>query len=189
VVGRLGQLLGAAVGEVGFVNIPEELRAIEGQLGDVQAGIGHATAYADAYSDRQGIAHFDVAENRERFAKLMVLYSWAVSGDGQCIYSNSAPHLVLSVDHGHFFPGSTGWSLATLQAGQPVALDPLFNQCNFTGAELAVARDAIGAISEDDISLVVQGPPAEWGISGAERDALRQFLSSRRQGLLGALPI
>ena len=45
VVGRLGQLLGAPVGDTSFATIPDELIAIEPQLADVGAGICHATLW------------------------------------------------------------------------------------------------------------------------------------------------
>lgn len=115
VVGRLGQLLGAPVGDVGFAIIPDELKRMEPQLHDVGAGLGHSTIWVPNCSDKQKIGHMNVSENRERFARLLVLYSWVRSDDSQCIYAESEPRLVYSVDHGHFFLGSTNWSLATLQ--------------------------------------------------------------------------
>jgi hypothetical protein len=188
VVGRLGQLLGAPVGDVGFVDIPDALKAIEPLLADVGTGIGHATSFLPDCTDKESVGHMDVPENRPRFALLTVLYSWALSNDPQCIYSKFEPRLVHSVDHGHFLNGSTTWSVATLQGVGPVAVDPYFAACGLSTAELTAGRRALEAITEDDIALVVADPPDQWGITTQEREALRQYLSARRVGLLALLP-
>src|SRR4051794_7290268 len=100
VVARLGHALGAPVGEPAFVDVPAELIALESELRHIPPGIAHGSPFLRDCSDRLWIEHTGAPENRERFARLAVLYGWMHAGDRQLIYANAAPHLVHSVDHG-----------------------------------------------------------------------------------------
>lgn len=188
-IGRLGQLLGAPVGEIGFANIPQDLKNAQPEMADIGIGIGHATVWVPGCSEKQSIANVALPENRPRFALLLVLYSWTVSNDPQCIYANAAPQLVYSVDHGHFlFAGNVRWTAATIQAIGAAVIDPFFAQVNLTCDEIRAARPALEAITDADIGLVVAGPPDEWGINATERQAFRDLFIRRRTELLALLP-
>ncbi len=187
VVGRLGQLLGAPVGEVAFASIPNELKAIEPNVQHIGGGIAHATLWIPGCTEREGLTHVAHPYNHRRFALLAALYSWAVAGDHQCIYSKGEPYEVYSVDHGHFFPGGPNWTLDSLNQAPLVQLDPWFAQCNLPGAMMAEARHQLESITDDDVNLIVSGPPDEWEFSEAERDALRVYLRRRRQELIALL--
>lgn len=188
VVGRLGQLIEAPVGITGFAVIPEELKGIEPQLSDVGPGIGHSTIWLPDCTDRQAVDHMNKEYNRERFARLQVLYSWAFAGDHQLIYAKTEPLLVYSVDHGHFFHGSTGWTPALLRQIGPVVLDQYFSACGLQVSALADATAALSRITDRDIELVAMGPPDEWGITIDDRTALTEYLVSRRDELLKLVP-
>ena len=187
VVARLGQLLEAPVGDVQILEVPAELRS-HPVVAAMGPGLAHATRFIDDISDRAGLAYSDVQENRERFARLCVLYSLARAQDHQLFYSTGNPRIVYSFDHGHFFPGGPGWSAATLLANTVATIDGWFAPAALTSAELASARTRLSTITDDDIAAVLSGPPPDWPFSPEERAALGQFLRSRRDGLLALLP-
>jgi len=187
-VGRLGQLLGAAVGQSRFASIRPELKAIELQLSDVSAGICHATNWVPNCTDKQGVEHMDKQYNRQRFATLQVLYSWVLAGDHQLIYAKSDPFLVHSVDHGHFFHGSTGWTPDSLRQVGPVVLDPYFAPCGLPSSELANAKLQLAQVTREDIQMVAAGLPEEWQVTGDDRAAIVEYLVVRRDRLLVLLP-
>jgi len=188
VVGRLGQLLGAPVGQVCFAMITAELKAMEPQLSDVGPGVCHATLWVPDCIDQKHVDHMDKSYNRGRFALLKVLYSWVVASDHQLIYAKSDPFLVYSVDHGHFLHGSTGRNPTSLRQIGAVALDPYFAACGLPDAALATPKTNLAQITDDDITMVAAGPPDEWGITAEDRAALVEYLVARRDRVLAMLP-
>jgi len=188
VVGRLGQLLGAPVGQVGFGVIPAELKAIEPQLSDVGTGLCHATRWVPNCSDKQGLDHVDKLYNRERFVLLRLLYSWTIANDHQLIYAKSEPFLVYSVDHGHFLNGSTGWTPASLREIGPVTLDPYFSGCGLPDSAFAGVKTQLAQVTNDDLRMIAAGPPDEWGVTHDDRIAITEYLVARRDRLLTLLP-
>jgi hypothetical protein len=164
------------------------LKAIEPQLTDIGAGICHATLWVPNCTDRQALDHMDKSYNRERFARLQVLYSWALAGDHQLIYAKSDPFLVYSVDHGHFLNGGTGWTAGSLRQIGPVSLDRYFSACGLPEAALASAARRLEQITDDDIRTVAAGPPDEWAVTADDRAALVEYFMIRRDKLLEFLP-
>lgn len=187
VLAHLGFILGAPVGAPKLVDIPTELTSLEPQLTDLPAGIAHGTLFVRNCSDRQWIMHANVMENRNRFALLAVLYGWGYAGDTQLIYGNDPPHLVYSVDHGHFFPGGPNWQVSTLAQAAPAHLEQsIVSECGLTEAEQKGALLALRSINETAIIRAVAAPPEDWEISLDERVALVIFFLSRRQELLAS---
>jgi hypothetical protein len=190
IVARLGQLLDAPVGEPSFVVIPEELRSAEPELGHIAPGLAHALLFRRNHSDRAGIAHTDLPENRRRFASLAILYGWAFANDHQLIYPNDAPHLVLSVDHGHFFPGGPEWAAAGLAGAPGAAPDAnLVTSARLSDGELKPVLVRLAAVAEDDVFRAVAAPPDEWGMTAADRVAAASFLLARRDHLCSTLGV
>lgn len=187
VVARLGQLLEAPVGEVGLVQVPDALRVIA-SVQNMGAGLAHATRYIEGITDRVGLAYVSLPENRQRFARLCILYSLVRASDHQLFYSTTAPSLVYSLDHGHFFPGGPQWSIASIQSAPPAVVDPWFAAVGLTNVELAEARLRLESITDSDISNVLAGPPPEWPFTPEERNALDTFIKSRRDTLLAVVP-
>jgi hypothetical protein len=183
----LGQLLEAPVGDVTLLNVPDALRA-DAQVADMGLGPAHAIKWIENITDKGGLSHFDVAENRGRFASLCALYSLAGAGDHQLFYSTSEPRLVYSLDHGHFFPNGPNWTADRLTAAAPATIDPWFAAANLTNIELVQIRDRLAAISDTDIAEILAGPPPEWPFAQVERDALDKYLRTRRDTLLTLIP-
>lgn len=187
IVGLLGRALGAPVGEVALVDVPAELIALQPEMQHLSPGIAHGSLYLPGLSnDREPLQHFKVPENRDRFAHLAVLYGWVGASDHQFIYENAPPHRVFSVDHGHFFNGPA-WTVTSLKAMSPPRIDPYFDLCVFSRAELQSARSALHNVVEDDIAVAVTMPPDDWGITLEERIAMAEYLADRRGTLLAAL--
>ena len=188
IVARLGHLLGAPVGEPGFVDVPADLVAAEPQIQHFIPGVGHGTLFLDKCTDREGVGHVDVPANRPRFALLALLYGWTVAGDHQLIYTTEPPYLVYSVDHGHFFPGSVNWDVALLSGAPPAMPDPVLVQaCGLTPTDLRQASSALLQTPIRGIVDAVASPLDEWGITEADRLALARFLIRRRAQLLTGL--
>lgn len=189
VIARLGALLGAPVGQVSIVDLSRELIELNPQISYMKPGFCHATRrFVDVSERIDNISHHTDPENRPRFAALAVLYGWVgVVGDRQFIYSNGQPHLVHSVDHGHFFPGGPDWTIGSLGSAIPCQLDDvLVAQCGLSEAELAVPLSRLRDVTAEKIVEIVDAPPAAWGVPQADRDALSTYLADRRAKLAKA---
>jgi hypothetical protein len=188
VAARLGHLTGAPVPDrVMLVRVPQALiDANQGTMGQFREGIGHATGFIADTTDREGIRYADQPENRSRFAALAVFYGWIGSSDEQFIYRKTAPNLVYSVDHGHFFTGP-GWAIDNLRAAPgatPYAA--AVQACNLTAAELSTACEGLSAITPEQIAAAVAAPPDEWGVSLDERIAVAEYLHRRQDQMTAA---
>jgi hypothetical protein len=190
VVARLGIAMNAPVGKAKLVEVPSELVDIEPQLSHIQPGVAHGSLFTPDCSDRSWIAYTDEPGNRLRFALLSILYGWAHANDHQLIYGNREPHLVLSVDHGHFFPNGPNWSETDLQncpAAQPE--HALVSGCNLTGDELSQAMSNLRSVTEEDIIQAVAAPPDEWGITIDERITMVEYFLKRQREILLSIDI
>jgi hypothetical protein len=105
VTARLGTLVRAPVPQCALIDVPAELIANQPEMSHLMAGIAHGSQFVENVTERAGFEHANVLENRPRFALLAVLFGWIGAQDHQFVYSKTAPQLVYSVDHGHFFPG------------------------------------------------------------------------------------
>lgn len=188
IVARLGILIGAPICPTTLVEIPAELCAINPQMSDIAPGLAHGIEFIDDCTERAGMDHTGVPENRSRFAALQVLYTWLHAGDQQLIYRTVPPHLVYSVDHGHFFPGGPDWTVGNLAAAIPITqYDPTFNIAAITGNERVDALASLSALTGSQIDHVLSIPPTSWGFDSGERTALEKFIKLRREQVI-ALP-
>lgn len=105
VIGALGALIGAPVGTVTLVNVPQILIDAEPNLSHFQAGVSHGSLFVDSCRDSKAVEYATATDNRARLAKLAALYSLVLASDHQVLYDNEPPNRVHSVDHGHFFNG------------------------------------------------------------------------------------
>jgi hypothetical protein len=180
VCARLGHLINAPTVELAFVDVAA-LRQSEPQMAHFGAGLALGSIFVSDASDRiDGIQHVGDAGNKSRFAGLALLYAWARGSDCQFIYKVSEPRLVYSNDHGHFFPGANGWSIASLAADNDVTPHGHFAACGFVAADFAAYRPLVAAVAEEDIRMIVSAPPAEWSVPAPDRDAMAQYLLRRR---------
>jgi hypothetical protein len=185
ILARLGVALGAPIGQPAIIDITD-LRAVESELQHMPAGTCHGTLRIPDCSDRLWVEHVDEPLNRERFARLAVLYGWGHADDQQLIYPNQPPHLVYSVDHGHFFPGGPEWTVDRLEADGPGAIyGPLVTACSLKQTEIDEALVHLDQVTEADIIGAVASPPDEWKLSLDERVALVAYFVKRRSELLG----
>jgi hypothetical protein len=184
IVGRIGIAAGAPVGTPALVDVPASLIQAEQEMGHMSDGIAHGSKWIPGCT-QGGVEH--CSTNRARFADLALLYGWAVASDHQFIYENDAPRLVYSVDHGHFFAGSTGWTVDTLRNAATAAPDPtLVNGCTLTDEEFVEAKERLAIVGDEAIAGAVAAPPDEWGMTSDERMAVAEYLASRRDALFGA---
>ena len=184
VVGRLAGRIEAPVPQVRLVNVSAELIRAEPNIAHLQPGLSHGSSWIPNCTDRQGMQYTSVQENRERFARLAILYSWVRANDHQCIYEKSPPNRVWSVDHGHFFPNGPGWTIQSLRTASVVELDGWFGPCGLCSEEFRSACETLRSVTVADIASVVGGLPADWSVSQDERVALAGYIHVRRDGLI-----
>lgn len=185
VVARLGQAIDAPVAEVALIDVPEALIQAEPEMQHCEPGLAHGCRWIPGCSEKARDFR-DTPENRERFAKLAILYGLAGAHDQQVIYKNQSPHLAHSVDHGHFFPpGSGRWSESTLRGRTDFEVDPKIDQAlNLSPAELREAAECLEDLTDAVIAEAVASVPADWGITDAERVALADYIERGRDALL-----
>jgi len=186
VVARLGAKMGAPVGCVTLVDVPQALIDIEPEMQHLPSGLAHGSLKIPDCTDRLGIQYAQVTQNRSRFARLAVLYGWVhVQHDQQVIYPKFSPFLVYSVDHGHFFPGGPNWISHGLRTAPAPSMDPWFDRdCLFSKEERREALEQLNDVSDEDIAQAVAAPPDDWVFPMADRVELAKYLSERRDSLL-----
>ena len=187
-VALLAQPLAAPVPSPILVDVPAALIANEPKMKHMTPGMGHGLTWLPGHSEREGLSHA-VPENRDRFLRLALLYGWVQSNDDQFIYENAPPHLVSSVDHGHFFPNGPNWTVDTLRTAGPPHLHPsiVSHVGAVTPQEEADLAALLEAVDDDHLVGVIGSIPQTWGLSIDERVALAMFLSVRRDQLVASL--
>ncbi len=152
-------------------------------------GLAHGCLWVPGCTERAWLDHVAVPENRPRFVKLAVLYGWLIANDHQVIYENASPHLVYSVDHGHFFSGGPNWTIATLAAAPPAVADvSIMNACVFDADEIGDATDDLRRLTPNAVVDAVTSSPVDWGLTEDERVALAEYLWNRRDQLIHLYP-
>jgi hypothetical protein len=184
IVARIGQTLGAPVGEPSIIDISRELIEVNPNLSHISSGTAHGTVFIPDCRDEWSLIATSEPSNRSRLILLALLYGWIFSNDRQFLFNKNPPRLIHSVDHGHFFPGGPDWSIEDLQKAPKASLDPYFADCNFTPTELAEAKVALVSIADETIIRAVSIPPEAWGLTIEERLALIGYLTRRKQELL-----
>ncbi len=97
--GRLGGLIGAPVTEIALVDVPQQLVSLEPNMNHMPTGPSHGSLWIPDCTDRMALDYAGLAENRQRFSLLAILYSLVgVWSDHQFIYKKAPPHLVYSVE-------------------------------------------------------------------------------------------
>ncbi len=152
------------------------------------AGIGHGSLFIEGCYDGWELEHVDEEENLDRYALLAALYGWTQAADHQFLYRKMPPHLVYSVDHGHFLEGGPEWTTASLLVA-PKALP----NC-LIASSAALSRNALQSatlrlqrVADEDIAEAVAAPPDSWGMMMHERVALAEYLARRRDDLLATV--
>lgn len=189
VVGTLGMALGAPVPPITLIFIPDDFRCQSTALTDIVPGYAHGSQQIPDCTERMGIEHVNVQENRPRFARLAVLYGWCGASDHQFIYEQQPPRLVWSVDHGHFLGGPERPTFPDLGSLPPAQLDAtIVQQVKLSKDELRTALSRLSQLTIDDVARAVSVPPDEWGFSLDDRISLAEVLWQRHQDLLQSVP-
>jgi hypothetical protein len=189
IVGRLGIKMGAPVPGIVFIELTAEFIKTNPAISYMYPGICHGQLLMDDCTEKLGIQHTDVTDNRSRFASIAVLYGWIPAGDRQLIYRKSAPYLVYSVDHGHFFPGGPDWTTVKLKsAAAPALHQEIVGACKFTAAEINAAIAGVAGILSADIAGATAMPIDQWGLSADERAEVASYLESRKEKMVAGKP-
>ena len=183
VVGRIAMALGAAVANVGLVEVDPELIRINREMAHMAPGMAHGSRFVPDCTECLWFQYVDLPENRSRFALLSVLYGWMIGAEKQFFYATNPPNLVYSFDHDAFFPGGPGWSVEGLaSAGYAEEDDVIVTQCGLRHHELRDANVALGRITPEVIASAIGAVPRGWGsVSDGERICLADYLWERCQ--------
>jgi len=186
VVGRLGGAMGAPVGRVVLVDLPEHLLRDDARLVHLRPGIAHGSELLDSVHDNYVIEQ--PALNRSRLALLALLFGWFEASDQQYLFDDDPPFRIYSVDHGHFLPGGPDWTTVSLRrASVPEADVQVLGSAALgpdIGPDLIAASERLRGIDDAEIVRAVAAPPDTWTVSVPERMELAKFLSRRRDQLV-----
>jgi hypothetical protein len=184
IVGLLGKALAAPVAAVRVVDIPRKLIKDNPRLQHIPPGPCHGSALLAECMDVEAGESPKASENRARYATLAVLYGWVYANDRQFMCEPKPPHLVYSVDHGHFFYGGPNWTSDGLLSAPSAKPDTAIKKaCNLTVPDFEPACGLLGAVEAQVIAEAVAAPPDSWGISLPERVAAAAYLQRRRDEL------
>ncbi len=132
IVGRLGRAIQAAVCDVTLLEIPPSLEGWEFRPGQrLVAGYVHGSLAVETPVEIRAISHPNDDENPTRLTTLRVLADWCWAGDYQWLYAPSDENRYFSHDHGHYFPGGPAWTIASLQASDPLSSPPGLDRVAF----------------------------------------------------------
>jgi len=183
VVARLGVLLDAPVAPAYLSSCTTELLAANPQLSAFCAGVCHATRQEKV--EPAELRPIPPPINRQEcddLSKLAVLYGWCASGDQQLLRlatdSATRPSGILSVDHGHFFPGAINWTRASLESAGVPTIDPIFVNLDQVVVDATVAR--LKLVTNEQIARAVAHIDPSWGVLDDDCVALAEYLSRRR---------
>jgi len=182
VVANLGKILGAPVATPRLVEVTKEIITKYPDAEHMVPGVAHGTLAISRCSERENIKHIDA--NRDRFALLAALFGWVHAGDHQFIYKNAPPHLVFSVDHGHFFPGGVNRTSLKFEENCNPEIDlHLSQQVKFNDEEIKKAISNLESITDSDIAQAVSSLPDDW-ITMDERIEMADYLAKRRDAMI-----
>jgi len=188
IVGRLGRLVGAAVCDVGLVEIPKELSSWSYRPGHrLAAGYAHASRALDDVLETRQVRHLHEDDNGNRITTLSILADWCWASDQQWLYATKEENRYYSHDHGHYFPGGPGWTIASLK-NQPTTTCVTGMALTHRGsADAVVARlEALGSVA---IAEAISALPATWPVSNYELAELITFLNARRLAVISRMKV
>jgi hypothetical protein len=194
IVGLLANRLRFPVPSVTLVHVDQSVKDMYPDLlHHIRPGYGHGSKWVDCTPRNNTLKHANIPENRIRYAQLAVLWGWMYAGDDfQYFYTNrtnsSLPNLVLSIDHGNFFPGGPKWTAESLtQCDRAEPDGRIMLDAQVTQQELTSAIMNLDEISDNQIAWAVAGPPDEWQFTLPDRVAMCEYLSRRRVELLSTV--
>ncbi len=184
IVGALGRLIEAPVPKMPLVEVSAELVDSEAALKQLvpgltfEPGVAHGTLYFSDGIQQSWVQHADAPQNKERFARLAVLYGWVGPQDRQLHYQLTKVPLVWSWDHGGF----------NVSGGSGVPYPDMMRDAHLKKEDLAAIKPVLQAIQPDSIAKAVACPHETWGLTLEERIAHAQHLEAKRIQLIAALP-
>lgn len=195
-----GKMLVAPVAEGCLIDVPQSFidsanevpLPVTGKLrmATWEAGLAYGSRHlGNEYEALPPMEILGVPENRERYARLAVLFGWIGGREPEYFYRRSDPRVVVTVDHGHFLGGQRqGWSIADLTNADDPTLDPTITSAvTFTGDELGPVAEVLRGIDDASIAQCVATCPDAWGITHGERITLCRYLATRRDKFSTAL--
>jgi hypothetical protein len=177
VVGALGAILGAPVPKMPLVDISADLIANENEIKYMQAGIGHGCLYLADGVVQSWVNNQNVPENKDRHARIAVLYGWVEPVDKQLHYELSKKQLAWSVDHGQF----------NVLGGRGTPYPDMVRDGRLSPEDLAAVKPVLESIGPESIAKAVASPHESWGIHIEERISIAQHLEVKRVELVASL--
>jgi hypothetical protein len=183
IIAGLGHIIGAPVPQVRPVDVSPELieqvvDRIVAQYGDqfkaLKAGVGHGCFYVGKCQGPVGVLNQDAPQNRQRHARLAVLYGWVKPGDKQLFYELSEPPLLWTFDHGEF----------SLSEGGGKPFEEIVKDAQVSKEELLAVKEILENVSAQNIASAVARPHETWGVTIDQMVAYARHFDAKRIELI-----
>ncbi len=149
VVARIAAVIQAPVPNIAFVRIPQGLIDEEPSVANFRTEITHGSEYIPDLRDSRVVEYTIEQENRVRFARLAILDALTCADDRQFLYSSVKPHIVYSVDHGHYLPDNHRWNANSLkQSVAPAASETMAVNATLTNDLLCDAAEFLKNLTD-----------------------------------------
>lgn len=183
VVSLLGVLIGAPVCEPQLVRMPTALAGWEFRPGRaIEQGWAHGSLAVQPVVETHDLGSRASDDNARRHVGIYALFDWTGGSDPQWLMAGADAEFY-SHDHGHYFPGGPGWTIAGLQAAGTSAYQLGFPATDLDHVEVARVADRLEAVDEQDIAGCMSNLPAEWPVGDDELEALVDFVYGRREAV------
>ncbi len=184
-VGRLGQVLGAATCEVALIRIPEDLAGWQfcswNSSLQLEPGWAHGSAEVAGAVETRTMRSRISDDNARRHAGLYAIYDWLCGEDPQWLACGSQQDAFFSHDHGSYFPNGPGWTVDSLRRHGLRSHTLPFTPDGLDPEELARLADRLQAITPEELAAVGSSLPATWPVGDDELKALLDFVQDRRR--------
>lgn len=181
VVGRLGELIGAAVCHTELVYIPTALTGWEYRPGhQLEEGWVHGSLAERPVTESRDLKHRLEDDNRARHASFFAVYDWLWGGDSQWLVKQSANWMYFSHDHGWYLPPEgPDWTIAALQAATNTPHEFSGDRTGLDGGGLERLAQSLEALTSDEVADAVSLIPTEWAATDDELEAVVEFATRR----------
>lgn len=188
IISEIAPLIGAPVRAARRVRVGESFVGMpygDAHIRRIPSGLAHGSPLIeDACAPEDVLGHARRDDNARRIPRLLALWDWAMGGDEQWLFDESAEGSIWSFDHGFWLDAAEAeWSregLATVSQVSWPTPERIPN--GLSDAEFYAVADELAAITADLLALAVSRVPREWEPDDGLLGAIGETLFARRTG-------
>lgn len=193
----IGKAAGFSLPSGGIVNVDAAFIANSEQLAGLTPGLQFGSRVVSDSPCIFDSYFIDQISNRHELAQIIVLDTFLCNADrheanillvadGRAAEARKQMWKFFMIDHSHLFeclPFSSE-SFAELLAGEKCYCNAIsIGEACENDTQLDLAMTAAESLSDEEISLICDGVPDDWGVSAHDRDHLKSALRARRDSL------